>query len=91
MMAKAQSGIQSHLLLCDSCCDHSGTAKEMIKSGGCTCDICGFSCLCVGDECRQFANRIPVRLIPDEGWEYLQAKNEKSNIPLDWERLFSER
>jgi hypothetical protein len=79
------------LLMCDACCDNSGTAKEMIKSGGCTCDVCGFSCRCAGDDCRQFVNRIPVRLIPPDGWDYLQDKNEESNTRLDWQRLFADR
>jgi hypothetical protein len=77
------------LLLCDACCDNSGTVKEMIKSGGCTCDVCGWSCKCCLDGGRQFVNRVPVSLIPEEGWAWLQRKNEVSNRPLDWEALFA--
>ena len=76
------------LKLCDNCCDRSGTVKEMVKTGGCTCDICGWSCMCSGDAGKQYVNRIPVRLIPDEGWGYLQARNARSLIPMDWEALF---
>lgn len=82
---------KSVLLMCDACCDNSGSPREMIKSGGCTCEVCGFSCRCLGDDCRQFVNRIPVRLIPDEGWGYLQYKNDESNSPLDWPRLLTQR
>ncbi len=92
MSRKANDGIGNSgvvLRLCDRCCDNSGTLKEMIKSGGCTCDVCGWSCKCVGEECRQFINRVPVRLIPAEGWAWLQATNEASLLPLDWERLLT--
>lgn len=88
---KSVTGNGAVLLMCDGCCDNSGTAKEMVKSGGCTCDVCGFSCQCVGDDCRQFVNRIPVRLIPADGWAWLQFKNEESNRPLDWQRLLVDR
>jgi len=78
-----------YLRLCDACCDNSGTNKEMVKTGGCTCDICGWSCKCCGGEDnRQFVNKILVRVIPDDGWDYLQWKNQQNLIPLDWERLF---
>jgi hypothetical protein len=77
-----------YLLLCDGCCDNSGTAKEMVKTGGCTCDICGWACKCCGDDGKQFINRIPVRVIPADGWVYLQWRNRRSLAPLDWERLF---
>ena len=69
-----------YLRMCDSCCDYSGTAKEMVKTGGCTCDICGWACKCCGDDGKQFVNRIPVRVIPDDGWDYLQWKN----LPLPY-------
>jgi len=78
-----------YLRLCDTCCDLSGTAKEMVKTGGCTCDICGFSCKCCGDDGKQFVNRIPVRVIPDDGWPVLQWRNAKSLLPLDWQALFA--
>ncbi|MDD3310549.1 hypothetical protein [Pseudodesulfovibrio sp.] len=78
-----------YLRLCDACCDLSGTAKEMVKTGGCTCDICGFSCKCCGDDGKQFVNRIPVRVIPDDGWPELQRRNAKSLLPLDWQALFT--
>ena len=77
-----------YLLLCDACCDKSGTAKEMVKTGGCTCDVCGWSCSCCGGDTAQFVNRIPVRVIPDDGWEYLQWKNKKSLVPLNWTKVF---
>jgi len=76
------------LLLCDSCCDNSGTVKELIKTGGCTCDICGWSCQCSGDKAKQYVNRIHLSLIPDEGWSYLHRKNAESSRPLVWEELF---
>ncbi len=76
------------LRICDSCCDGSGTIKEMVKTGGCTCDVCGWGCKCSGDDCKQFVNRIPVNCIPGEGWEWLQTRNERSNQPLDWQALF---
>ena len=81
----------ARLRLCDACCDRSGTAKEMVKSGGCTCDICGFSCGCCGDDAKQFVNLVPVRVISDEGWRWLQARNARSLEPLDWVRLFTGR
>ena len=77
------------LRLCDACCDRSGTAKEMVKTGGCTCDICGFSCGMCGDAAKQFVNRIPVRVISPEAWEWLLRRNECSLVPLDFERLFA--
>ncbi len=77
-----------NLRLCDACCDNSGTAKEMVKTGGCTCDVCGWSCKCCGDLDKQFVNRIAVRNIPEDGWRYLQKKNEQSLVPLNWEALF---
>jgi hypothetical protein len=77
-----------YLMLCDGCCDNSGTTKEMVKTGGCTCDICGWACKCCGDDGKQFVNRVPVRVIPEEGWAYLQWKNRRSLVPLDWETLF---
>jgi hypothetical protein len=80
----------SALLLCDTCCDRSGAPKEIFKSGGCTCDVCGFSLCCVGDDCRQFVNRIPVRLVPEEGWPVLQARNEDGLRPIDRQKLFQE-
>jgi hypothetical protein len=67
----------------------------MIKTGGCTCDICGctcdicgWACKCCGDDGRQFVNKVLVRTIPAEGWAYLQWRNARSLVPLDWERLF---
>lgn len=60
----------------------------MVKTGGCTCDICGWTCKCCGDDGKQFVNRIPVRVILEEGWEYLQWKNKQSLMPLNWEKLF---
>lgn len=79
----------AYLRLCDACCDKSGTAKELMKTGGCTCDICGWSCSCCGGDGRQFVNMIPARVIPEDGWLWLQRKNEEGLQPLDWERLFS--
>lgn len=76
------------LRLCDGCCDRSGTVKELMKTGGCTCDICGWSCSCCRDGDRQFVNRISVNVIPEDGWEWLQEKNRKSLVPLNWESLF---
>ena len=76
-------------MLCDACCDNSGTAKEMMKTGGGTCDICGWACKCCGDDGKQFVNKIAVRNIPAEGWEFLQWKNARSLIPLNWEKLFA--
>lgn len=79
-----------YLMLCDACCDGAGAAREMVKTGGCTCDICGWSCSCCGGEQgRQFVNRIPVRVIPAGGWPCLQRRNSRSLMPLDWEALFS--
>lgn len=86
-MAKARA----HLLLCDNCCDQAGAVKEMLKTGGCTCDICGWSCQCSGDDCKQYVNRVLVGCIPDEGWDWLARANARSLTPLDWERLFEER
>ncbi|WP_243544619.1 hypothetical protein [Pseudodesulfovibrio tunisiensis] len=83
-----KSASTAHLRLCDACCDASGTAKEMFKTGGCTCDICGWACKCCGDQGRQFVNSIPVRVIPDQGWAALQERNRRSLLPLDWEALF---
>lgn len=80
---------KAYLLMCDGCCDNSGTVKEMVKTGGCTCDVCGWATKCSLDDDRQFVNRIPVGLIPDEGWAWLQRKNEDSVRPLDWEWLFA--
>lgn len=77
-----------YLLLCDGCCDQSGTAKELVKSGGCTCDVCGWACKCCGDDGKQFVNRIPVRVIPKEGWPVLERRNALSLRPLDWEAMF---
>lgn len=77
------------LKLCDACCDASGTLKEMRKTGGCTCDICGWSCQCCLDDGKQFVNRIPVRLIPSDGWSALEERNRLSLAPLDWEALFA--
>ena len=77
-----------HLRLCDACCDNSGTNKEMVKTGGCTCDICGWACKCCGDDGKQFVNKVLVRTIPADGWAYLQWRNSRSLVPLDWERLF---
>lgn len=79
----------TYLKLCDRCCDNSGTLKELIKSGGCTCDICGWSCKCSGDDCKQYINRTPVHLIPEDGWDYLQRKNEENNRPLNWQEIFN--
>lgn len=78
-----------YLRLCDACCDNSGTAKEMVKTGGCTCDICGWACKCCGDDGKQFVNRVAVRTIPDDGWDYLQEKNRQNLMPINWERLFN--
>lgn len=80
---------QAVLRICDRCCDISGTAKEMVKTGGCTCDICGWACSCCGGEDgRQFVNKIPIRVIPEEGWEFLERRNRQSLVPLDWVRVF---
>lgn len=81
---------RAFLLLCDACCDRAGVLKECLKTGGCTCDICGWSCSCVLGG-RQFVNHIPVGCIPPEGWVWLQRKNEDSLQPLDWEALFAGR
>ncbi len=32
-----------YLKICDKCADRIGVVKEVFKTGGCTCDICGFS------------------------------------------------
>jgi len=84
----------ARLRLCDACCDKAGILKEMVKTGGCTCDICGFSCKCCGmdPEARgkQYVNSILVRVIPDMAWAVLQERNRRSLVPLDWERLFAE-
>jgi hypothetical protein len=77
-----------HLLLCDGCCDAGGILKEAKKTGGCTCDVCGFACACCGDPDHQYINRIAVRTIPDNAWGPLQVRNERSLTPLDWEELF---
>lgn len=76
------------LLLCDTCCDNAGAIKECLKSGGCTCDICGWSCSCVLGG-RQFINTVPVGCIPDGGWAYLQTKNADSLVPINWESFFT--
>ncbi|MFW5837951.1 MAG: hypothetical protein ACOCVM_08065 [Desulfovibrionaceae bacterium] len=80
----------AHLLLCDGCCDAGGIFKEAQKTGGCTCDVCGFACACCSDpEIRhQYINRIAVRTIPAEAWTALQERNQRSLTPLDWEKLF---
>lgn len=80
--------LRAFLRLCDACCDRAGVLKECLKTGGCTCDICGWSCSCVLGG-RQFINHIPVGCIPPEGWSWLQRKNEESLAPLDWEALFA--
>jgi hypothetical protein len=85
------SGADAFLRLCDACCDNSGTLKEMIKTGGCTCDVCGWSCQCSADGSKQYVNRIPARIIPDEGWPYLQRKNEHSLRPIDWAAFYTRR
>lgn len=79
----------THLLLCDACCDGSGTAKEMVKTGGCTCDVCGWACKCCGDDGKQFVNRVAVRCIPEGGWPFLERRNALSLRPLNWEKLFA--
>jgi hypothetical protein len=78
----------AHLKLCDACCDKSGTLKEMVKTGGCTCDVCGFACACCAGDGRQFVNRVLARNVPADGWAVLQERNRRSLIPLDWEALF---
>ena len=84
-----REGSVPSLRLCDGCCDAAGAAKEMKKTGGCTCDVCGWACSCCGGEDGvQFINRIPARCIPSDGWEALQERNRRSLVPLDWERLF---
>ncbi|MGE4506126.1 MAG: hypothetical protein AB7D51_12325 [Desulfovibrionaceae bacterium] len=80
---------RSHLLLCDACCDLSGTLKEMVKTGGCTCDVCGWACKCCGDDGKQFVNRVDPRNIPADGWACLQERNARSLVPMDWVRLFT--
>ena len=82
-----QIGI-SYLRMCDGCCDASGTARESIKRGGCTCDICGFSCSWCGIDGKHSINLIPARLIAPEGWLELQQRNERSLEPLDWQSIF---
>lgn len=77
-----------HLLLCDACCDKAGILKEAVKTGGCTCDICGWACKCCGDDGKQFVNRVAVLTIPDDAWPELQARNHRSLKPLDWQELF---
>lgn len=32
----------AYLNICDGCADCIGVVKEIFKTGGCTCDICGF-------------------------------------------------
>lgn len=77
------------LLLCDACCDKAGVLKELIKTGGCTCDVCGWACACCGGEDgRQFVNSIPARVIPAEAWPVLQERNRASLSPIDWEKVF---
>jgi hypothetical protein len=77
------------LRLCDACCDKSGTLKELVKTGGCTCDVCGFAAqYCGGEGMPQFINMIHARLIPDEGWPVLQNRNADAGEELDWEALF---
>ena len=38
-----KAGPVSYLNICDGWCDHIGIVKEVFKTGGCTCDVCGFS------------------------------------------------
>lgn len=78
----------AYLRICDACCDNAGTNKEVFKTGGCTCDICGWACKCAGDDCKQFINKVQAKHIPSAGWSYLQHKNAQANIPFDWEEVF---
>ncbi|MGE4557651.1 MAG: hypothetical protein AB7D07_12595 [Desulfovibrionaceae bacterium] len=78
----------TQLLLCDACCDAGGVLKEARKTGGCTCDVCGFACACCGDPDHQYINRIAVRNIPGEAWPVLQRRNQRSLAPVEWERIF---
>lgn len=70
-----------YLMLCDACCDNSGTAKEMMKTGGCTCDICGWACKCCGDDGKQFVNRIAVRNIPRTAGSISSGKTANPSCP----------
>lgn len=80
-------GPRAHLLVCDACCDAAGLPKELIKSGGCTCDICGWACACCRDAGRQFINSLHVRLIGGASWDVLQERNAGADAPLDWQAL----
>lgn len=81
-------GSSAYLRLCDACCDKAGILKEALKSGGCTCDVCGWACKCCGDDGRQLVNRIAVRTISQDAWLVLQERNHRSLKPLNWEELF---
>ncbi|SKA90941.1 hypothetical protein SAMN02745704_02267 [Paucidesulfovibrio gracilis DSM 16080] len=84
----------ARLRLCDACCDKAGILKEMVKTGGCTCDVCGFACKCCGSDPeargKQYINNIAVHVIPQSAWAVLQERNQRSLQPMDWQRLFAE-
>lgn len=69
-----------YLNICDSCSDRIGVVKEVFKTGGCTCDICGFAFPCARDGDKSTVSRTPIHLIPEEGWHWIHKK-----IESEWE------
>lgn len=62
------------LNICDNCADKIGALKEVFKTGGCTCDVCGFSYPCTTDKNKSTVSRTPLNIIPDTGWHWIEQK-----------------
>ena len=72
--------MSSYLSICDFCCDRMGIFKEVFKTGGCTCDICGWSCHCALNERNNFVNSVRVDLIPDNGWDLVDFLSKRFDL-----------
>lgn len=71
------------LSVCDYCCDEIGLLKEVFKSGGCICEICGWHGACALGTREHFVNKVHVSWIKD--WEAAeQCKHRYDRKDLRW-------
>lgn len=71
-----------YLNICDSCADQIGVLKEMVKTGGCTCDVCGFAYPCAVEMEKSTVSRTPLHLIPVSGWKWIEKKISEAKYQL---------
>ena len=71
---------KNFLPICDDCCDKIGLLKECHKSGGCTCEVCGWSQLVLGKCDLSTVNLVNIQNI--RKWDILDKLHDKWKAPI---------